>query len=339
MNAPMKQAPQNDAVALLNDPNMISQIARALPKHFAPDRMIRIVLTELRKVPKLTQCDPITLIACVMQCAQLGLEPGSGLGHVYLIPYGRVCTMIVGYKGYVELMRRSGTVSSIYAELVRDGDKFSYGVKDGRPFLDWSPGPRIKLVDEEITHAFAIGTFKGGDSQNTVMFRSEVDAIRDASLKKAFKPEESPWKKFYGEMAKKTAIRRLSKMMPQSPEFVRIQELDDAHDDSAISQMQLTLQPLVEAGVVDSNYDPEPEKQAPLETPADKERKAATRAELVAEFGAAYNTAKLKGLKLGDELKLFGMEAEKVRNAPTDEIENATDILNDYIKQQSKGNK
>ena len=338
---PMKGVkPEDQALALLADKNMITQIGAALPKHFAPDRMIRIAMTELRKTPKLRLCDPFSFLGAIMQCAQLGLEPGSGLGHAYLIPYGKECTMITGYKGHVELMRRSGQVTTIFSELVRKGDLFKYGVKNGGPYLDWEPGSgeagfltRIfnrKDQANELTHVFATGTFKSGGMQYAVMDMSEVDAIRDVVLKKAFKPEMSPWNNFYGEMAKKTAIRRLAKLMPQSPEYVRIQELDDAAD--AGRQFRMTLQPLIEAGIVDPNYDPEPEKQAPIETPADKAKAASTRAEIIAEFDAAWNAAKAKGLKLGDALKMLGVEVDKIRSGPLDEIETATDILTEWTK-------
>ena len=322
MNQPAKVPPKTNAIALLQDKHTIAQITRALPKHFSADRMLRIALTELRKNPKLMDCDPFSFLGAVIQCAQLGLEPGSGLGHAYLVPYGKECTFIPGYKGLADLSRRSGQVGPIYSDLVMEGDKFFYGIKRGIPDLEWEP-----LADDRdpnnMLAVFATATFKSGEAQFAVMRKIEVDRIRDGLRYKS-----DIWRVHYGEMAKKTAVRRLCKLLPQSPELVRIQELDDAANDG--SQLRMNLQPLVDVGLVADDYDPEPEKAAPIETPKDKEKKAQNHAATLAEFDAAYAGAKSRGLSLGDALKILGMEAEKVRKRPTDEIEAATDILNAY---------
>ncbi len=340
MNAPAKQPPreikpEDQALTMLADPNLIAQIGRALPSHFPVDRMARIAVTELRKTPKLRQCDPYSFIGAVMQCAQLGLEPGSGLGHAYLVPFGKECTMITGYKGKIELMRRSGQVTVINVDVVRRGDHFKYGYRNGEKIFEWEAGQgdaggllsrlfKTKKDQEEITHFFARNEFKSGGWQATVMTKAEVDAIRDG-----LRYSSDVWRDHYVEMGKKTVINRHSKLLPQSPEFVRFQELERAQEQG--NQFRMTLQPLIEAGVVDENYDPEPEKQAPMDMPGEKEKRERGRQEIVAEFKDAYGRAKQAGLNLGDAFKLLGMEAEKVEKQPNDEIENATDILLDWI--------
>ena len=62
-------------------------IKSALPKHMTVDRMIRVAFTCINTTPKLLDCSPRSLLAAVLQCAQLGLEPGNTLGHVYLVPF------------------------------------------------------------------------------------------------------------------------------------------------------------------------------------------------------------------------------------------------------------
>src|SRR5690606_29461645 len=70
----------------LNDPRVKAEIARALPRHVDPDRLMRVALTVIRQNPELRECTVPSLLAAVMQCAQLGLEPGV-LGHAYLVPF------------------------------------------------------------------------------------------------------------------------------------------------------------------------------------------------------------------------------------------------------------
>ena len=67
---------------------MHGEIAKALPKHFQSERFTRLALTAFRQSPELQKCSPISIIAALMESAQLGLEPNTSLGHAYLIPFG-----------------------------------------------------------------------------------------------------------------------------------------------------------------------------------------------------------------------------------------------------------
>jgi recombination protein RecT len=113
-----------------------AEIARALPAHLSADRMARIALTSFRRNPKLAECDPRSVFACVIQSAQLGLEPDT-LGRSYLIPYKvnkktpqgweshYECQFVPGWKGLVDLMNRSGS-GSVWTGAVFSGDEFDY---------------------------------------------------------------------------------------------------------------------------------------------------------------------------------------------------------------------
>lgn len=74
---------------------MSPEIAKALPKHMDADRLARIALTTIRTTPKLLNCKIESLMAAVMQSAQLGLEPGL-IGHCYIIPYGTEAQFQIG---------------------------------------------------------------------------------------------------------------------------------------------------------------------------------------------------------------------------------------------------
>lgn len=109
---------------LLND--LTPEIQRALPKHMNADRISRIAMTVLRTNEKLRKCNPMSFMGALMQSAQLGLEPNTGLGQAYLIPYGNEVQFQVSYKGLIELAHRSGQYSAIYAHEVYENDEFSY---------------------------------------------------------------------------------------------------------------------------------------------------------------------------------------------------------------------
>ncbi len=108
----------------LNSEAFKNEVARVLPKHCTPERMVRTGLTALMKTPKLASCTPESFLNCMLQLSQWGLEPDGR--HAHLIPYGDVCTLILDYKGIVDLVLRSGTVRSIHADVVHEGDLFVY---------------------------------------------------------------------------------------------------------------------------------------------------------------------------------------------------------------------
>jgi len=84
-------------------------VAKALPAGMDAGRFVRMVLTEMRRTPKLMECDPATLLGAMMLSAQTGLEPGGPLGQAFLIPRwsGQRKVMEaqfqIGYRGLVAL--------------------------------------------------------------------------------------------------------------------------------------------------------------------------------------------------------------------------------------------
>ena len=80
----------------LNSDAFKNEVARVLPKHCTPERMVRTGLTALMKTPKLASCTPESFLNCMLQLSQWGLEPDGR--HAHLIPYGDVCTLILDYR-------------------------------------------------------------------------------------------------------------------------------------------------------------------------------------------------------------------------------------------------
>lgn len=202
-----------------------TSIQQALPKHMDPDRLLRIAFTELRKTPKLKQCEPASFVGAVIQCAQLGLEPGNALGHAYLIPYGKECQFMLGYRGMIDLARRSGQIVSLTARAVYADDEFRYrfGLDDD---LHHVPNVEVEPEAKALTFVYAVAKLKDGGVQFDVMSRSEVDAVR----KRSRAGNSGPWVTDYVAMALKTVTRRLFKWLPVSIEVQRAIGMDEAGD-------------------------------------------------------------------------------------------------------------
>lgn len=208
-----------------------AQMALALPKSMTAERLTRIVMTECRKVPALMQCNQESFFGAVLQCAQLGLEPGSALGHCYLLPFGNGksrdgrpnCQLIIGYRGMIDLARRSGQIVSINAYCVHEADEFEYEL-GLHPDIHHRPSPLAERGP--VTYVYAVAVLKGGGVQFEVMSRAEIEAVRVQS--KAGK--SGPWVTHWEEMARKTVVRKLFKYLPVSIEAVRAVEIDEKSD-------------------------------------------------------------------------------------------------------------
>jgi recombination protein RecT len=210
------------------------QLAAALPKHMTADRMMRIVMTTVQRTPAILECSNVSVFGCILQAAQLGLEPDGILGQAYLIPYGKTCTLIPGYKGLIKLARNSGELATIYAKIVHANDafKYAYGLADVLehvPCLDEDPG--------DATHAYAVARLKDGSVQFDVMSVVEIEKIRQRSRA----GNNGPWVTDWEEMAKKTVLRRLCKMLPASVELSRAVALDEAVDANLPQQFETPL--------------------------------------------------------------------------------------------------
>jgi recombination protein RecT len=236
------------------------QVALALPKHMTPDRFIRVGLTALMKTPKLLDCTSESVIQCMLNCSALGLEPDGRRAH--LIPYGNVCTLIVDYKGIVELAKRSGDVSNVFVQVVCENDSFQWENGEVKHLIDF------KRERGTMYAAYATITFKDGSKQTDVMTKHEVDAIR----KRSKAGNSGPWVTDYNEMAKKTVFRRASKWITLSPEVSEALDKEDAPFSSATLVTDIANQPAPAARQVEAEETaPVEVDEVPMNTPTPME--------------------------------------------------------------------
>lgn len=225
---PTKPLADRTVADLMADSKIKAQMKLALPKHLTADRLARIATTEMRRVPALAKASPESFLGAIMQCAQLGLEPSNGLGHAYLIPFGNGkdsrgrnnVQLIIGYRGMIDLARRSGQILSISARAVHAGDefKYQYGLNE-----DLYHVPAEDDTAGELTHVYAVARLKDGGVQFEVMSRKQIEAVRASSKAGT----NGPWVTHFEEMAKKTVIRRLFKYLPVSVEMQTAVTLDE----------------------------------------------------------------------------------------------------------------
>lgn len=203
---------------------MAPEMAKALPRHMNPERMARMVLTTIRINPKLAHCSQASFLGSIMTAAQLGLEVGP-LGYVYLVPYKGNCQLILGYQGMIELARRSGLITNIYACVVREGDYFKYTLGLHRD-IQHEPSEDPDRETKPITHVYAVAHYKDGPPDFAVLSRFEVAKRRARSAA----ANSGPWVTDEESMTLKTAVRALWKWLPKSTEMARAAAIEEVYD-------------------------------------------------------------------------------------------------------------
>lgn len=213
--------------------SMAPEISRTLPKHIGVERMTRVALTLMRSNPELQQCHPASFIGALLTCAQLGVEPGP-LGHAYIVPFRnkktgtKEATFILGYKGMIDLARRSGKLHKITAHTVyqREIDEGRFKVLYGSderlhhdPMLFGERGPAVAY--------YAIAWIEGQTEPIfQVLSAADVDKFRRRSPTQREQPS-GPWVTDFQAMAWKTCVRRLGTWLPQSVEYAAAVGNDD----------------------------------------------------------------------------------------------------------------
>lgn len=235
VNRPLASMKPKEQIAYLLKSKQ-GEIAKMLPKHLNAERLLKVAQIAATTTPALAKCDVASLVGAIGQCAQMGLEPNTVLGHAYLVPFNtkrkdaqgverwvNSVQVIIGYKGLIDLARRSGQIISIAAHEVCEADHFElvYGL-DEKLVHKPSLGERGDVIG-----FYAVAKLKDGGHSFEFMSKHQVTQIAKASQSKG---GYGPWKDHFTEMGRKTVIRRLAKYLPLSIEFQTAATLDGMAD-------------------------------------------------------------------------------------------------------------
>ena len=205
-------------------------IDRALPNTMSSDRFVSVCLSSIWKNPEIMDCTDVTILSSAMTCAQLGLFPDGAIGEAFFSVGGnkiKECELIVGYKGFCTLAMRSGKVKSIEARPVFAGDFLDFEHGTGA-FLTHRPKGQFK--DEDIIAFYCQINLMSEAKIFEVMWIGEILEIKVKSKGFQLDPVKSAWVLYFKDMGKKTAIKRLMKLTPLSPEIQKAVGLDDLSD-------------------------------------------------------------------------------------------------------------
>lgn len=208
------------------------KLAPVLPRGVTPEQVITFVLTAAVKNTDLHNCTKQSVLLSLIRCAQLGLDVGI---DAHLVPcknkikgrngeadrWETTCELWPDYRGLIRLAKEARVVNHIEADVVYDGDTFSFEKGTGA-FLRHTPGPVAKRG--KMTAAYAIIDLPGGKTTFHVMPIEEIEQRRGKS--KQWNPEKAgatplPW------YAKKTVVKDWLNRQPKRGKLAAAMVQDD----------------------------------------------------------------------------------------------------------------
>lgn len=190
---------------------MAPQFQAALPKHVTVEKFTRVAMTAIQNSPDLANVDRASLFGAIVRLAQDGLLPDGR--EAAIVKFGNKAQAMPMIAGILKKVRQSGDVAKVSAQVVYEADEFVWhlgfdeDVTHNPPALD---KPRGKAIG-----AYATAVLKDGSRLLEVMNFDEIEQVRKVSRASG----NGPWVQWWGEMARKTVMRRLSKRLPMSTDI------------------------------------------------------------------------------------------------------------------------
>ncbi len=211
----------------------LPMFTESLPKHIPVERFKRVIINAALRNPALAEADRPTLMTAAMLAAQDGLLPDGREGAFVIfntkmkieqngkevdkwVPAVQWMPMVAGI---LKKIRNSKQVKAIVARVVYEGDEYDYWIDGEGEHLNYrpcdNPGKAIRV--------FAMAKTVDDELIVEPMTMAEVQKVRNVSRAK----DSGPWKDWFEEMAKKTAIKRLAKRLPMSTDLDDLIRRDD----------------------------------------------------------------------------------------------------------------
>lgn len=235
-----------DAVIEVHRAELVAVMPRQLQTTEAADSYLAAAVVALRNNKKLwqaAQADVGSFMAAMSEAARLGLVPGT---HEYYLTIrsGKIQGLI-GYRGIIELMYRTGLVGAVRVDVIRERDVFE---------LDQNHGTLLHLPEEGLrwTQETARGKVEGAWAFAEMIsgVRSNIEHIGDERIARALSASAAgmsgPWRTDYAAMVKKTVLHDLEKVVPTSVDDRRPPELAAQHAALAPALQPVTIVEQVE---------------------------------------------------------------------------------------------
>lgn len=175
----------------------------------------------------LESCSHASIANALMDMVTLGLNASKKQG--YFIAYGGQCQFQKSYFGNVAIAQRNG-LQSVNAEIIYKDDKFKYHIKDGMKVIDLHEQDFMNIDNDKIVGAYAVGIMEDGRKIIEVMNINQLKKAWNQRIGGLKEDASSTHMKFKDQMAKKTVINRLCKLIGNTSTDGNIAEVSDRLD-------------------------------------------------------------------------------------------------------------
>ena len=295
-----KNQPQRELTPLekvySNLDSLLQSKMNALPSTFNQTRFLQECMTVLQDIYGIENVSPISVARTMLRGAMLDLSFLNK--ECYAIPdnkkvgneWVKEIQFQTDYKGEKKLAKKYSIrpVKDIYAKLVREGDVYEIAIDGNEQRITFKPVP---FNNADVIGCFAFVLYHDGTVTTEEMSIEEINEVKENYAKKDKQGNHSgAWVKSFGEMCKKTVIRRLCKhielqfeSVDQKQTFDAASEFEVQHEPKKISTKPTVARPQaidqdpveVEAEVIEK------------ETPADEQQEQNLYKQMLDEFQAA----------------------------------------------------
>jgi phage RecT family recombinase len=219
---------QPNIIQILESPKAEAELARIAGGTIDTSRFAKISMTAIKsKWDILKNCDPFSIFTAVLEAAQLQLDTSVAANEFYFVPFGNTCTGMIGYRGKIRLIYRSGVATKVDAVARFAGDDFEYEETQDGP--RWRHIPYWQLGRERgpLLFTYAYARLTNGEIIFKVADSYRIKTARDASK------SGKTWDKHPTAMSIKTAVHELWKFLPKDridPRVAAAMDDDEARE-------------------------------------------------------------------------------------------------------------
>ena len=255
-----------------------------IPSDYSPANALNAAYLKLQEVkdkkgkPALTACTQASISMALLDMVIQGLSPAKN--QCYFVPYGNQLTLMRSYMGTVAAAKRFGNIKDVFAQVVYEGDLFKYEI------IPATGGKIVRKHDQELANvkkdkivaAYATVITNDGETLQEIMTWEEVVAAWNMGS-----GQSKAHKQFPQEMAKKTVINRICKMVINtssddpilSDAYNRTRDNEYKKDIDKADIIDVNTEDLI--AEADTGFVEEPKeepKQEPAEEPEEREEAA-----------------------------------------------------------------
>ncbi len=209
---PAEKKPRSAALAVqawMENPTMSKSLAAALTGYMDVKTFVAQCYIAAQN-PDLAACSAESLFKAFLECAQMGLLPGTHHRHVALVPRRGVITVTPQWQGFKFLMEKQPGVKRVKPVLVHTKDEFSIENGTMRHVFDPFDDSRRFEHPEDAKAAKRETGLRGGYLEilyDTGEVEYHFVSAEKIERNRRCAETQGIWKKWFEEMSLKTVIR------------------------------------------------------------------------------------------------------------------------------------